>query len=38
MVKCLQPSFGAINLEDIAQLKCLRVLDALRVVGSGSRT
>jgi malate dehydrogenase (oxaloacetate-decarboxylating) len=30
VVKCLQPSFGAINLEDIAQPKCFRVLDALR--------
>jgi malate dehydrogenase (oxaloacetate-decarboxylating) len=30
IVKYLQPSFGAINLEDIAQPKCFRVLDALR--------
>jgi malate dehydrogenase (oxaloacetate-decarboxylating) len=30
IVKCLQPSFGAINLEDIAQPKCFRVLDTLR--------
>jgi malate dehydrogenase (oxaloacetate-decarboxylating) len=30
IVKCLQPSFGAINLEDIAQPKCFRVLDSLR--------
>jgi malate dehydrogenase (oxaloacetate-decarboxylating) len=30
IVKCLQPSFGGINLEDIAQPKCFRVLDALR--------
>ena len=29
-VQCLQPSFGAINLEDIAQPKCFRVLDTLR--------
>lgn len=29
-VKWLTPSFGAINLEDIAQPKCFRVLDALR--------
>ena len=27
----LEPAFGAINLEDIAQPKCFRVLDALRV-------
>ncbi len=31
-VKCLEPSFGGINLEDIAQPKCFRVLDALRSV------
>jgi hypothetical protein len=30
IVKCLQPSFGAINLEHIAQPKCFRVLDTLR--------
>ncbi|MGR9108942.1 MAG: NAD(P)-dependent malic enzyme, partial [Gammaproteobacteria bacterium] len=29
-VQCLEPSFGAINLEDIAQPKCFRILDALR--------
>jgi len=29
-VQCLQPSFGGINLEDIAQPKCFRVLDTLR--------
>ncbi|MFX0182335.1 MAG: NADP-dependent malic enzyme [Candidatus Hodarchaeota archaeon] len=29
-VKCLQPSFGGINLEDIAQPKCFTILDALR--------
>lgn len=29
-VKLLEPSFGGINLEDIAQPKCFRVLDALR--------
>jgi malate dehydrogenase (oxaloacetate-decarboxylating) len=29
-VDLLQPSFGAINLEDIAQPRCFRVLDALR--------
>jgi hypothetical protein len=29
-VRLLEPSFGGINLEDIAQPKCLRVLDALR--------
>jgi malate dehydrogenase (oxaloacetate-decarboxylating) len=29
-VSLLQPSFGAINLEDIAQPKCFRILDALR--------
>ena len=30
VVECLAPSFGAVNLEDIAQPKCFRVLDALR--------
>ena len=30
VVKVLEPTFGAINLEDIAQPKCFRVLDALR--------
>lgn len=30
VVKALEPSFGAINLEDIAQPKCFRILDALR--------
>jgi len=30
IVRCLQPAFGGINLEDIAQPKCFRVLDALR--------
>ncbi len=29
-VKYLQPAFGGINLEDIAQPKCFRILDALR--------
>ncbi len=29
-VEMLQPAFGGINLEDIAQPKCFRVLDALR--------
>ncbi len=29
-VKWLQPSFGGINLEDIAQPKCFEILDALR--------
>jgi malate dehydrogenase (oxaloacetate-decarboxylating) len=29
-VKLLQPSFGGVNLEDIAQPKCFRVLDTLR--------
>ncbi|MBU0491580.1 MAG: NADP-dependent malic enzyme [Chloroflexi bacterium] len=29
-VKWLQPSFGGINLEDISQPKCFRVLDTLR--------
>ena len=29
-VKLLQPSFGGVNLEDIAQPKCFHVLDALR--------
>jgi malate dehydrogenase (oxaloacetate-decarboxylating) len=29
-VEALEPSFGAINLEDIAQPKCFRVLAALR--------
>ena len=29
-VKVLEPSFGAINLEDIAQPKCFRILDTLR--------
>ena len=29
-VKLLQPSFGGINLEDIAQPKCFRVLETLR--------
>ncbi|MCG8571220.1 MAG: NADP-dependent malic enzyme [Spirochaetes bacterium] len=29
-VKMLQPSFGAINLEDIAQPNCYKVLDTLR--------
>jgi malate dehydrogenase (oxaloacetate-decarboxylating) len=29
-VKALEPSFGAINLEDIAQPKCFHVLDRLR--------
>ena len=29
-VKLLQPSFGGVNLEDIAQPKCFRILDTLR--------
>jgi malate dehydrogenase (oxaloacetate-decarboxylating) len=29
-VKWLQPSFGGINLEDIAQPKCFKILDTLR--------
>jgi malate dehydrogenase (oxaloacetate-decarboxylating) len=29
-VELIEPSFGAINLEDIAQPKCFRVLDRLR--------
>jgi malate dehydrogenase (oxaloacetate-decarboxylating) len=29
-VRLLEPSFGGINLEDIAQPKCFRILDALR--------
>jgi malate dehydrogenase (oxaloacetate-decarboxylating) len=29
-VKLLQPSFGGINLEDIANPKCFRILDTLR--------
>ncbi len=29
-VKMLQPSFGAVNLEDISQPNCFRVLDELR--------
>jgi malate dehydrogenase (oxaloacetate-decarboxylating) len=29
-VKVLEPSFGAINLEDISQPKCFRILDQLR--------
>ncbi|MFQ5342078.1 MAG: NADP-dependent malic enzyme [Anaerolineae bacterium] len=29
-VKMLQPSFGGVNLEDIAQPKCFRILDTLR--------
>jgi len=29
-VKWLQPSFGGVNLEDIAQPKCFRILDTLR--------
>lgn len=29
-VKWLQPAFGGINLEDIAQPKCFRILDTLR--------
>jgi malate dehydrogenase (oxaloacetate-decarboxylating) len=29
-VEILEPAFGGINLEDIAQPKCFRVLDALR--------
>lgn len=30
MVMALQPSFGGVNLEDIAQPKCFRILDTLR--------
>ena len=29
-VKCLQPSFGGINLEDISQPECFEILDTLR--------
>ncbi len=29
-VKCLQPAFGGVNLEDIAQPKCFHILDTLR--------
>src|SRR5690606_2949932 len=29
-VRMLEPSFGAINLEDISQPRCFRILDALR--------
>lgn len=29
-VKLLEPSFGGLNLEDIAQPKCFRILDTLR--------
>lgn len=29
-VKLLQPGFGGVNLEDIAQPKCFRILDTLR--------
>ncbi|MBS0204902.1 MAG: NADP-dependent malic enzyme [Planctomycetes bacterium] len=29
-IKCLEPSFGAINLEDISQPKCFHILDRLR--------
>ncbi|MEX1205342.1 MAG: NADP-dependent malic enzyme [Dongiaceae bacterium] len=29
-VKLLEPSFGGVNLEDIAQPKCFRILEALR--------
>ncbi len=29
-VKCLQPSFAGINLEDIAQPKCFEILDTLQ--------
>ena len=29
-VKWLQPAFGGVNLEDIAQPKCFRILDTLR--------
>lgn len=30
IVSILQPSFGAVNLEDISQPKCFRILDQLR--------
>ncbi|MCG8693928.1 MAG: NADP-dependent malic enzyme [Minwuiales bacterium] len=33
-VRILEPSFGAINLEDIEQPKCFRVLDRLRAEAS----
>jgi malate dehydrogenase (oxaloacetate-decarboxylating) len=33
-VKALEPSFGGINLEDISQPKCFRVLDRLRAIMS----
>jgi malate dehydrogenase (oxaloacetate-decarboxylating) len=29
-VKCIQPSFGGINLEDIAQPKCFEILETLQ--------
>ena len=32
-VLLLQPSFGGVNLEDIAQPKCFRILDTLRLPG-----
>src|SRR5512135_1228921 len=32
-VKLLQPAFGGINLEDISQPKCFRILDTLRAEG-----
>lgn len=28
-IRCLEPSFGGINLEDISQPKCFRILDTL---------
>ena len=30
VVRAIEPSFGGINLEDISQPKCFRILDALR--------
>jgi len=30
IVKALQPSFGGVNLEDISQPKCFKILDTLR--------
>ena len=36
-VKLLEPTFGGINLEDIAQPKCFRILDTLRRTDEHSR-
>ena len=32
MVRLLQPAFGGVNLEDISQPKCFRILDTLRAI------